>query len=133
MVFVFVIWVIYYYLWVYGCYLIGIDSLVNNNYRLTNQSWNYLGVTLWSHIIWHDSMVMILWGATVYSLDMFLIWLHYMVKHIMIYFIFSCWASSSQLLYVQEKVNKIYDGPEVESSGGRCTHGVKLDLRSTLL
>ena len=40
--------------------------------------------------------------------------------------LFSYWASSSQLLSVQVREKGKYDRPEVESSGGQCTHGYEL-------
>ena len=69
------------FIFVFGCItcmciyvtvkLIGIGSLVNGKFRLTNLSQVYSGVTLWSQFIWHDSMVMILRGANDYSLDLY--------------------------------------------------------------
>ena len=40
--------------------------------------------------------------------------------------LFSYCASSSQLLSVQVREKGKYDWPEVESSGGQCTHGYEL-------
>ena len=65
----------------------------------------------------HDFKVMIFRGANDYSLDLYYLAAFYSIPYYDM-FVFSCWASSSQLLYVQEKVKRRCSSLEVESLDG---------------